>query len=159
MQISFAAKSPFGMETTCGATTSTRSLLSIQLLASQQEADWLQDAEIIQNHFIILKFQFFSGKARSDPKGGDSLEEKKLIASDTPLSWPLNTHSLSRVPALSRAERPVWEEGRAAPIPLTRAQRGLLIDASVTPLKCHIRSSREVACFSGTVLCFLSLPE
>lgn len=50
-----------GGETTFSATCSTRSLFSTQLSAIQQEADWLQVAEIIQNH---LKERIGNGKSQ-----------------------------------------------------------------------------------------------
>lgn len=75
-----------GGETTFSATCSTRSLLSTQLSAIQQEADWLQDAEIIQNHLKERMGKFFpmenlshsaALQAQSEPKGGDSVHKNR----------------------------------------------------------------------------------
>lgn len=85
LQISFAAKAQAGKQL-FSATCSTRSLLSTQLSAIQQEADWLQDAEIIQNHlkermgkFLPMENLSHSAtlQAQSEPKGGDSVHKNR----------------------------------------------------------------------------------
>lgn len=86
--VSSAAKAPLGRETTFSATCCTRS----------QEADWFQDADIIQNHF--MGNLSLSASSLQNREGGDMLDRTRRAASDTPPSCgPENTLAVTCVGA------------------------------------------------------------